>query len=572
MQAIKDHHNLKILFSLIIILFLLYFFICSLFLLTISFSLLSYDFSGSLLTHANLHNPILGLMMGVFSTAIIQSSSATTSIVVAMAASGLISLKEGIPVIMGTNVGTSLTSTMVSLSHIQKVEEYELGFSVAVVHDLFNWLTILFMLPLEIGTGLLENISGLIVKNISFNQNMKHSKITFSLKSLFAPIISSIVVFEDEELVSSFRVINNTVASDSYEESEDSSEEDYEEDNSLESLEEESKEMYDLPFTILKTNCPDGCNYLFAGSSLTDQEKGAILMVSSLLLFLACYLFLIKIMKNLLSRPLAEVTTKFLSKHTSSVPCFMGYVFMFIGALATVLVQSSSILTSSLVPLVSTQVISLESAYPLTLGTNLGTTATSLMAAFSYFEETAVRLALCHLFFNLFGVLAFYPLSFMRWPLFIAKQFGRKVIKYKWLSIFYLILSFFLGPLLIFGLSLVNTYLMYILVITIISILVLVIFINFLQDNHPDLLPYMLKDWSFLPKPLRSFATIDYVVQTYMEVYCCCIVHRTVAAVPVIGGYSTDKGRLGINLGINKEMQMVKIERGEKTKQQTKTQ
>ena len=168
---------------------------------------------------------------------------------------------------------------------------------------------------------------------------------------------------------------------------------------------------------------------------------------------------------------------------------------MVIGAIATVLVQSSSILTSSLVPLVSTQVISLESAYPVTLGTNLGTTATSLLAAFSYFEETAVRLALCHLFFNLFGVLTFYPISFMRWPLFVAKQFGRKVIKYKWLSIFYLIMSFFLGPLLIFSLSLVNTYLMYTIVITLISGLLLVIFINYLQDNKPDPVSHFEAPW-----------------------------------------------------------------------------
>ena len=80
---------------------------------------------------------------------LLLSSSATTSLVVAMAASGVITLREGILVIMGTNVGTSLTSTMVSLSNIKKADEYERGFSVAVVHDIFNWLTILFMLPLE---------------------------------------------------------------------------------------------------------------------------------------------------------------------------------------------------------------------------------------------------------------------------------------------------------------------------------------------------------------------------------------------------------------------------------------
>ena len=154
-------------------------------------------------------------MMGVFATAIIQSSSATTSLVVAMAASGVITLKEGIPVIMGTNVGTSLTSTMVSLSNIKKADEYELGFSVAVVHDIFNWLTILFMLPLEIGTGLLEKISGQIVKSANVHQNGSLSGSKFSFRFLFDPIISRIVVLKDESLVSSMRV-NKTFTINSY--------------------------------------------------------------------------------------------------------------------------------------------------------------------------------------------------------------------------------------------------------------------------------------------------------------------------------------------------------------------
>lgn len=597
MFGTKTHPNLKMVLLLSTMLFLLYFFICSLLLLTLSFSLLCSNLSGSILTHANLHNPILGLMMGVFATAIIQSSSATTSLVVAMAASGVITLKEGIPVIMGTNVGTSLTSTMVSLSNIKKADEYELGFSVAVVHDIFNWLTILFMLPLEIGTGLLEKISGQIVKSANVHQKGSLSGSKFSFRFLFDPIISRIVVLKDESLVSSMRV-NKTFTINSYkvksfdddlkdisdesgedfsDESETSIEsgEDYsnesdisfdsqEDSNNLSKIGLESGET--LPFSILQTDCADGCKYLFAGSGLSDEAIGAILMVSSFLIFILCYVFLVRTMKNMLSIPLAGITTKFFSKDLPMLPYLMGYVFILIGALVTVFVQSSSILTSALVPLVSTKIISLERAYPITLGANLGTTTTSILAAFSYMDENAYRLALCHLFFNLFGIAAFYPITFMRWPLFIARSFGRKVIKYKWFSIFYLILSFFLGPLVIFGLSLLNTILMYTIVVTFVSCLVCVILINFLQEHKPQLLPYILKDWKFLPKPLRSFRTIDFIVQTYMEVYCCCIVHRTVAAIPVIGGYNTNKGKtlFGLELSMSKEMQMVKIEKNKK--------
>jgi len=472
---------------------------------------------------------------------------------------------------MGTNVGTSLTSTMVSLSNIKQVEEYELGFSVAVVHDIFNWLTILFMLPLEIGTGFLERISGEIVKGATFHKHGSLLGNNFSFKLLFDPIISLIVILEDEALVSSM-IVNKTIANGSVEEdsleddNEDSSEESMEDNSNELQSEEDSDEVETFPLTLLKSNCDDGCKYLFAGSGLTDEAIGAILMVSSFIIFIACYVLLVKTMKTTLSIPLVGMSAKFFSKDYSTSPCFMGYVFIFVGAIATALVQSSSILTSALVPLVSTQIISLECAYPITLGTNLGTTATSLLAALSYFEENGVRLALCHLFFNIFGVAVFYPVSFMRWPLFIARNFGRKVIKYKWFSIFYLILSFFLGPIIIFGLSITNTLLMYVLVVTFVSGLVFVIFINFLQEHKPDILPYILKDWTFLPKPLRSFGTIDYIVQTYMEVYCCCFVRRTVAAIPVIGGYSTARGRslFGLELSMSKEMQMVKIDKGEK--------
>ena len=93
-----------------------------------------------------------------------------------------------------------------------------------------------------------------------------------------------------------------------------------------------------------------------------------------------------------------------------------------------------------------------ERAYPITLGSNLGTTTTSLIAAFSLeMEPTAFRLALCHAFFNLIGILLFFLVPKLRWPLFMARKAGDKAVKYKWFSIFYLIASFFLLPLGFYG-------------------------------------------------------------------------------------------------------------------------
>ena len=92
-------------------------------------------------------------------------------------------------------------------------------------------------------------------------------------------------------------------------------------------------------------------------------------------------------------------------------------------------------------------------------------------------------------------------------------------------------------------------------------LLFFVIAVNFLQENKPEVLPYFLKTWNFLPKSARTLRTVDFVVQTYMEVYCCCIVKRTVAAVPVIGGFSSSGPDKALGLNNGKEMQMVKIER-----------
>ena len=54
--------------------------------------------------------------------------------------------------VMGANIGTSVTSTIVALTQIGDIEQFERAFSAAVVHDFFNWLTVivLFILELEL--------------------------------------------------------------------------------------------------------------------------------------------------------------------------------------------------------------------------------------------------------------------------------------------------------------------------------------------------------------------------------------------------------------------------------------
>lgn len=114
-------------------------------------------------------NPFTGLFIGLLVTAIIQSSSATTSMVVALVASGSITLEGAIPIIMGANVGTTITSTIVSLGFITKKKEFRRAVSAGTYHDFFNILTVLILFPLEYYYGFLSGVSEQIA-NTFFDQ------------------------------------------------------------------------------------------------------------------------------------------------------------------------------------------------------------------------------------------------------------------------------------------------------------------------------------------------------------------------------------------------------------------
>ena len=63
-------------------------------------------------------NPVSGFFLGLIVTAVIQSSSATTVMLVGFVNAGLITLRGAIPVIMGANIGTTITAWILSLESI----------------------------------------------------------------------------------------------------------------------------------------------------------------------------------------------------------------------------------------------------------------------------------------------------------------------------------------------------------------------------------------------------------------------------------------------------------------------
>ena len=173
--------------------------------------------------------------------------------------------------------------------------------------------------------------------------------------------------------------------------------------------------------SILKTNE----TYLLGllgeqGLGWTDAVLGSILLVFSLILLCGCLIALMKILNSMLGTQMAALIQKTINAKIPYVPWLTGYLAMLLGCVITILVSSSSIFTSTLTPLCGTGLVSLETAYPMTLGSNIGTTTTSILASFAaegQYLKPSIQISLVHLLFNISGIVLFYSIPFMRWPI-----------------------------------------------------------------------------------------------------------------------------------------------------------
>jgi len=195
----------------------------------------------------------------------------------------------------------------------------------------------------------------------------------------------------------------------------------------------------------------DHCHFLFNVPSLADNVIGAILLIISLLMLTICLLLIVKVLRSALEGTLANLLKKFINADIPYVPWLTGYVAILLGAIMTFLVQSSSVFTSTLTPLVGVGLISVDRVYPLVLGSNIGTTATALLAGFASGSRNALQIALCHLIFNISAILIFYPVPLMRCPLGMCRVLGSTTAKYRWFAIFYLFVMFFIIPGVVMG-------------------------------------------------------------------------------------------------------------------------
>ncbi len=147
-------HPLRTLARAVSVIAVLYVFLISVKLLGTGFEMFGAGFSERLI--ATTSNPLVGLFIGILATSMVQSSSMTTSTVVGFVAAGMLSIENAVPIVMGANIGTTVTCAIVSLGHITRNEEFRRAFAAASVHDFFNVMAVVILFPLELATGVLR--------------------------------------------------------------------------------------------------------------------------------------------------------------------------------------------------------------------------------------------------------------------------------------------------------------------------------------------------------------------------------------------------------------------------------
>ncbi|MCB9464646.1 MAG: Na/Pi symporter [Candidatus Eisenbacteria bacterium] len=331
-----------------------------------AFKLLGGGFAKALV--AGTSNPFAGLFIGVLATSLAQSSSLTTSVVVGLVASGTLTTELAVPVIMGANVGTSITNLIVTLGHLRRSNEFRRALAAATVHDFFNWAAVILFLPLQVTTGFLSKMAGALANVVVVGDGVSFTSPT---KAMTKPVIH---VIQD---------------------------------------------------VIQQTGLPN------TGVAIVE------LVLSLALLFLALVM-LTKTMKGILLSRLQPVLS---SSFARNAP--LAIVF---GLVITAIAQSSSITTSLLVPMAAAGVLRLNQVYPVTLGANVGTTVTALLAA-TVGSIDGLAIAFAHLLFNVIGILVLYVPPPVR-PLIpkAARRFAIAATKSRRLVLIFILGVFFVLP------------------------------------------------------------------------------------------------------------------------------
>ena len=328
-------------------------------------------------------NPFVGLFIGILATSIMQSSSMTTSILVGMVAARAISVENAIPVVMGANIGTTVTNTIVAMAHITRKQEFRRAFGGALLHDFFNSLSVLLLLPLHLvsqfilGQGFLQFLAEGLAHVFG---NVGGTKFASPLKMVTDPVI---------------RFLHD-----------------------------------DLFRAILRP---------FFGQQVSGAKLAVLTLICAFILLFAALRYMTKFMRSALLVKIENLFDAYLFK--TAIRSFA------VGTALTAVVQSSSVTTSLAVPLLGAGILTMEQIFPYVLGANLGTTITAMLASLAIGGEggkIAITVAFAHLCFNISGTIIWFPLR--KVPITMARKMAQVSTKSRKLALIYLVVIFYVIP------------------------------------------------------------------------------------------------------------------------------
>lgn len=320
-------------------------------------------------------NPFVALMGSVIITAVVQSSSFTTALIVTLVAAGQLDMEAAVYAIMGANIGTSVTGIIVSLGNIRIKRQFRKAFTAALMHDIFNLLTVALLFPLEWISGIWHKDGwGWLTRSAMWAADSLGIPETANPNSPIKIITRPMVVL--------FRWLGELV----------------------------------MP---------------------TPMAAGLAIAIAGLILLMASLIFMVKNLKGALLRRVEGLFRTYFFRNDGT-----SYA---VGVITTILVQSSSITTSLIVPLAGAGVVKMPRVFAFMLGANLGTTITGVIAATAHPAAAAVTVAIFHVTFNLIGTLIWYPLR--RVPMSLAQWYGSLASESKRYAFLFLFLVFVLVPL-----------------------------------------------------------------------------------------------------------------------------
>ncbi|CAJ0954096.1 unnamed protein product, partial [Mesorhabditis belari] len=448
---------------LLTILFILFVYICSLAQIATAFSLIgSFGLGHAIKDSPLLQDPISGLILGMVTTVVLQSPTATVTVLVSMVAANMITVHTAIPVMIGSELGSSLINSFVSMAYSGNKEQFRRAFAAATLPDVFNFCTLIIILPLELFTSVIEKTSWLIVDPL-----VSEKGLTFKTLDYITDPINKLVLQVNEA-----EIRNATIARDYF------------------SPDHTFVNRCVFPNGSRIANCP--YKHIFAYSSLSDMWIGVIIVVVSVLSLILCLCGIVHLITKMLAGRLAVPLRKALDKEVPRPFSFLtGYIIMFIGMVVTLLLQSNSIFSSSLTPLVGIAVLAAMSADE------------------ARFEKT-LHMAMCSVIYNVMGTTMFYVIPWTRKvPIFLCKRLGNATAEYRWFILIYIIGLFIILPAIVFALSLGPDFLLYLFLAELFGVIALIGFINYLQVRFAKSLPPSLRTWKCVPRCFRSFRFWD---------------------------------------------------------------